>query len=118
MAGSAAAAADVITDVDFLEQMLEEAQLRAFGGDNLRGETIEAERGIAGIQAVKLLMSVKAQLDRARAVIAEKTGVGDGSEETFVAGFVERLQNLPLPYLELAVTEYCRRHPGVRLVTE
>ncbi len=49
---------------------------------------------------------------------AELTGKGAQSEEAFVAELVERLNDLPTPYLELAVTEYLKRHPGMHLAAD
>lgn len=40
------------------------------------------------------------------------------SEEDLVSLLTERLSELPTPYLEMAVTEYLRRHPGARVVVD
>ena len=48
---------------------------------------------------------------------AETATSGPLGEVEFLAMLDERLAALPLPYLERAVTEYLRRHPGVQLVS-
>lgn len=50
-------------------------------------------------------------------VLEKAEASGDRSEEAFLADLEEQLPTWPTPYLELAVSEYLRRHPGVRLVS-
>jgi hypothetical protein len=89
-----------ISDVDFLELALEDAQERQ-----------AREEGVAGVQAAKLVLHIKAQLDAARA--AQKRDSATDLAELPEAQLVERLEaagdEMPLPHLEVLVRKYCER---------
>lgn len=99
-------AAPVCTDVAFLEEALDAVMLRAFGGQGPRGEWVQAEKGVAGVQAVKLSVQLKAQLDAARLLAA---GEGDMSEAALIAKIEEAAVDMPSPHLEIFVRAYCTR---------
>jgi hypothetical protein len=97
------------TDPDYLEELLEEATLRTFGGMDARGEQVYAERGVAGIQALKLCLELKGQLDLARA--ARDAAEGEGlSDDELLDKLREEFADAPDMHLWAAVEAYCSRH--------
>ena len=78
----------------------------------------EARQAGSYVAAEKCLRSAR-ELGEQLAILEklETEGKGSMTEAEFVAVFQERLAALPLPYLEMAVEEYLRRIPGVRMVS-
>lgn len=76
----------------------------------------ESRRCQSMVAADRLLgRAQKLQAELAAVEAAEAEG-GAASEEEFLAWLDRELPTLPVAYLERAVAEYLRRHPGVRLV--
>ena len=99
--------APAITDVDYLEGLLEHAE-----------ETFAAADGVARVQALRLMRDLKAELDAARAFEASRATNNDVTTAEFSRVWVACLREVSTPDLESAVREYLSRHPGMRLVAE
>lgn len=100
-----AANAPAIVDVEYLEGLLEDAE-----------ETYREAEGVARVQALRLVRDLKAELDAARAAVAARTVNDQLTVDGFRVQFASHCRDLATPDLELAVTEYLARHPGMRLV--
>lgn len=113
---SARGTGSATVDVEFLEQLLDDSMLRVFGGEDLAGNKIEPEKGVAGIQARRLVLDLKSQLDAARKELGE-TGneFGSLSPEARHAELRAAAVELLDPDLEVYVRVYLERHE-LRLV--
>jgi len=102
-----AAPTQAILDVEYLEGLLEDAE-----------ETFKSAEGVARVQALRLVRDLKAELDGARAVEAARAVNEQLTVDGFRVQFAARCRDLATPDLELAVSEYLLRHPGMKLVVE
>jgi hypothetical protein len=96
------------TDVDFLRRALTSAENRAFGGTDAKGKAIKPYSGVAGVQVLKLAVSLRGQLQAAER-IAEAAASSLAPEEAREK-MAEAAADMPDEDLVVFVKAYCDRH--------
>ncbi len=109
MAGTKKAAAVPLarqSEVEVLEWLITQAE-------KTYNKATTAESYVAAQSALRQIRELRQELEVKRAASASTGAV---SEEQFVSLLKEGVQRIATPHLEIAVSEYLRRHPGLQLV--